>query len=126
MAPHLHLTVFLCSFSTMTQAQFDRTERWVGVFALVELAGFVAIVLAMIRMKVCVAVAGSVYLHGSHGGCHQMRPLAELCFVIRRNFYLLASSCILMFVYTMALILKHDGCEFLFFTSDFAKQSASS
>jgi len=44
----------------------------------------------------------------------RVSPLKQLCFVLKQHSWLLSSSVVLMFVYTVALIVRQNGCDVLF------------
>lgn len=83
------------SFADMTESDFNVALKWVGALCVVEMFGFSLLCYVMWRMQ-------------------KWSPLRQLCFVIRENSWLLGSSVVLMFVYTVALIVKQNGCDFTF------------
>ena len=81
-------------FDEMTQEEFDSAFSWVLLLSGVEAGGFCALSLIIYRL-------------------HGRSPIRQLCFVIKQHSWLLTSSVMLMFVYTVALIVKQNNCSLL-------------
>lgn len=92
------LTRHPCSFHTMSETDFLFALKWVGLLTFVELCGFIVLCLAMWKVQ-------------------KISPLRQLAFVIRENSWLMGSSVCLMFVYTIALIVRQNGCDLLYHDS---------
>ena len=79
----------------MDAEHFETSINWVTLLFFVELGGFTLLFLLLYRLQ-------------------GWSPLRQLAFVLKEHWWLLGSSVVLMFVYTVALIVKQNGCDFSF------------